>query len=521
MQQALNRKMNSATPQSDAANLTATKVNIAKWNPFSQVGINKENPAPSNPSTAIQMGDYTSTPNLKPNISNKAISPVASDINKAASTEANDITGIGAAVSGATAKDNLMNFIKANQTPSTTTPTTTPTTEVTTTATPAAPSFTLPDNSKTLGDAYSEYMKMVTPDAATQKAMQDARNQMANISGWETSEQAYNRMRKESWAEAVQGRISQSDKLLQEQNKGLEAALEYAPKNLYGTLTGQELTQLRTRNSRDFIKNINDLTSIRSNSVNELNAINSNIENVLKLRQQDRENKMNDIKARLDALGNAISPEQKNIALLKLQQKIQSVNNQEQSALDTAKQIAIEAAKRAPSVQQAVWQTRKTYTDNDIALLWSVTKLDKQWKETLAENGFSEQDWANYNAWLLPATTQQKQEAANVVEKIDDIMSWDWTNAVGTLKWLPVAGTDRTNFEKKINALKDTLAMANLWKLKGPMSDRDIEFLRSTSTYLSQDLSEDEFEKAIMWLRDVYAQKILWSWGATWGWRIK
>lgn len=129
------------------------------------------------------MGDYTSTPNLKPNISNKAISPVASDINKAASTEANDITGIGAAVSGATAKDNLMNFIKANQTPSTTTPTTTPTTEVTTTATPAAPSFTLPDNSKTLGDAYSEYMKMVTPDAATQKAMQDARNQMANISG--------------------------------------------------------------------------------------------------------------------------------------------------------------------------------------------------------------------------------------------------------------------------------------------------------------------------------------------------
>ena len=117
---------------------------------------------------------------------------------------------------------------------------------------------------------------------------------------------------------------------------------------MYGTLTTQELAQMRSRNSKDFINNINDLTNIKAKSIDELNAVNTNIENVLKLRQQDRQNKMEDIKLRIEALGNKVSPEQKQLALLKLQQKISSINNAEQSALDTAKQIAIEKAKNNP-----------------------------------------------------------------------------------------------------------------------------------------------------------------------------
>lgn len=176
---------------------------------------------------------------------------------------------------------------------------------------------------------------------------------------------------------------------------------------------------------------------------------------------------------------------------------------------------------------------QKTYSDNDIALLSSVTKLDKQWKETLKENNFTEQEWANFNAWLLPATKKQKADADTIVKKVDDIFAWDWTDAVWTLKsrvftW---AWTDRKVTELKVNALKDLLAMANLDKIKWAMSDKDIEFLRNTATYLSTDLSEPEFEKTLKQIRDKYAwistgtptttttTPTTWAWTIIYGWK--
>jgi len=60
-----------------------------------------------------------------------------------------------------------------------------------------------------------------------------------------------------------------------------------------------------------------------------------------------------------------------------------------------------------------------------------------------------------------------------------------------------IAGTDRATYEAKFKQLKDTLASANLDKLKGAMSDKDIEFLRNIGTALSLDMPESAFDEEL------------------------
>ncbi len=167
-----------------------------------------------------------------------------------------------------------------------------------------------------------------------------------------------------------------------------------------------------------------------------------------------------------------------------------------------------------------VWtQVPQGFTDSDIAVLGSVAKLDKQGKQTLNENWLTERDWANFNAWLLPPTAKQKQESQVVVDRVDDILKWDWTDAVWPFLWksrvFTWGGTDRKVTELKVAALKDLLAMANLDKIKWAMSDKDIEFLRNTATYLSTDLSESEFEKTLNEIKTKYSN-IAWGKPTTW-----
>lgn len=59
------------------------------------------------------------------------------------------------------------------------------------------------------------------------------------------------------------------------------------------------------------------------------------------------------------------------------------------------------------------------------------------------------------------------------------------------------SGTDRANYEAKVAQLKDTLASANLDKLKGAMSDKDIEFLRNIGTALKPSMSETAFDSEL------------------------
>lgn len=70
-------------------------------------------------------------------------------------------------------------------------------------------------------------------------------------------------------------------------------------------------------------------------------------------------------------------------------------------------------------------------------------------------------------------------------------------SVIGSLPFVEgtaIAGTDRATYESKFKQLKDTLASANLDKLKGAMSDKDIEFLRNTGTALSLDMPESAFD---------------------------
>lgn len=61
----------------------------------------------------------------------------------------------------------------------------------------------------------------------------------------------------------------------------------------------------------------------------------------------------------------------------------------------------------------------------------------------------------------------------------------------GDSQFLP--GTKAAGYETTFNQLKDTLAFENISKLKGAMSDKDIQFLRNIGTKLSLGMSEKEF----------------------------
>lgn len=65
----------------------------------------------------------------------------------------------------------------------------------------------------------------------------------------------------------------------------------------------------------------------------------------------------------------------------------------------------------------------------------------------------------------------------------------------GDSQFLP--GTKAAGYETTFNQLKDTLAFENISKLKGAMSDKDIQFLRNIGTKLSLGMSEKEFNKEL------------------------
>lgn len=60
-----------------------------------------------------------------------------------------------------------------------------------------------------------------------------------------------------------------------------------------------------------------------------------------------------------------------------------------------------------------------------------------------------------------------------------------------------IPGTDARSMAGKIDQLRDTLASANLDKLKGPMSDKDVEFLRRLSGNLDRYQDEDQLIKEL------------------------
>lgn len=58
---------------------------------------------------------------------------------------------------------------------------------------------------------------------------------------------------------------------------------------------------------------------------------------------------------------------------------------------------------------------------------------------------------------------------------------------------IALAGSDAATVKAKFDQLKDSLALGNIDKLKGAMSDKDIEFLRNTASSIRLNLPEDQF----------------------------
>jgi hypothetical protein len=157
------------------------------------------------------------------------------------------------------------------------------------------------------------------------------------------------------------------------------------------------------------------------------------------------------------------------------------------------------------------WTTTKpTFNDNDIALLSSVAKLDKQWKDTLKANWFTEQDWANMDAWLLPPTPKQKQQAQSIINSINALETDPWFSAWVGVSWLQpfftIPWTDKANFVSRFNSFRDNLVLPNLWQLKWPMSDKDIQFLRNSATALDLTMSEKWFKEELTKLKNKYTE---------------
>ena len=98
---------------------------------------------------------------------------------------------------------------------------------------------------------------------------------------------------------------------------------------------------------------------------------------------------------------------------------------------------------------------------------------------------------------------QKRQETNNTatmaLNLIDELRnSKALKAATGLSYWrTKIPGTASYAFARTFNQLTDLLAMENLNKLKGTMSDKDIEFLRNSATKLSLKLPTSAFVKEL------------------------
>lgn len=125
---------------------------------------------------------------------------------------------------------------------------------------------------------------------------------------------------------------------------------------------------------------------------------------------------------------------------------------------------------------------------------------------------------------LTPEKKTAIQDALTAIEQLETTPWKSWAVWAWLQKYLPwrikpwewqfIPWTDAATFEARFNNLRDQLTLPNLDKLKGAMSDKDIQFLRNTSAALSLDMSEAEFDKSLKQVKEKF-QNMLWAWQST------
>lgn len=151
-------------------------------------------------------------------------------------------------------------------------------------------------------------------------------------------------------------------------------------------------------------------------------------------------------------------------------------------------------------------QATGEYTDqniNDLAYLVELQeKNPTQAAKDMKELGYNARDLANYKAWNVPMTEKQKNssiEVMNAIKDLADPSKYEWNDAVWFLAWTPsLSGWDAANATMAIDNLVAKLTLPNLWVLKWPMSDKDIQFIKEASSKLSRNQSDASFERNLI-----------------------
>lgn len=188
-------------------------------------------------------------------------------------------------------------------------------------------------------------------------------------------------------------------------------------------------------------------------------------------------------------------------------------------------------------VLTSVWQT---YTDEQISDLAYVTELlektPTEWRKALKEMWYTDKDVATYKAWNIPLTDKQKQSSVTLMNSIKELLDdYDYTDATWVHILPKMSWTDRANAERKINTIVAQMTLPNLWVLKWPMSDKDIQFIKEASSNLDITLSDKAFEKELInaynlwarraWLPEITKLSDIWKTAtstnqSTWVWNI-
>lgn len=150
----------------------------------------------------------------------------------------------------------------------------------------------------------------------------------------------------------------------------------------------------------------------------------------------------------------------------------------------------------------------RQYNDAQKALMDSLdpTKLSSTDLEILKNSDLSSNDLYSYVAssktQLAPEKKEQIQEVYDALADLKDSKGKAGAVGFGWEKLLKygegaIPGTEAAGFIAKFNTFKDSLALPNLDKMKGAMSDKDIQFLRNTASALSLDMSEKTFNETL------------------------
>lgn len=173
---------------------------------------------------------------------------------------------------------------------------------------------------------------------------------------------------------------------------------------------------------------------------------------------------------------------------------------------------AASKAKTPTEAAQILGQYAGNYLQNQLLK----AQISKQYADTAKVKADIAKTYSKLNVNSpISAKTSAAQSTLDLIKELANNPGKDAAVGVGFKKTIvgslpfvsgeAIPGTDRANFEFKFNQLKDSLALTNIDKLKGAMSDKDIEFLRNTGSALNLNMSEEAFNEELAKVAKVMA----------------